>query len=113
MINTNTLTVIAGRGVQISPCVVNVGGLTVSVIEDQEVSQPLPGFNRGRTEIVNRTTIEVSQRNNEIKSLANGGATVDELMGNLKALDLNPLELIEVFKALDDGGFLHAPLIVN
>ncbi|MHC5065898.1 MAG: flagellar basal body P-ring protein FlgI [Planctomycetota bacterium] len=113
VINTNTLTVIAGRGVQISPCVVNVGGLTVSVIEDEEVSQPLPGYNKGTTEIVNRTSIEVIRKSNDLKGLTNGGATVDELMGNLKALDLNPLELIEVFKALDDGGFLHAPLVVN
>lgn len=113
VINTNTLTVIAGRGVQISPCVVNVGGLTVSVIEDEEVSQPLPGYNKGTTEIVNRTSIEVLRKSSNLGALTNGGATVDELMGNLKALDLNPLELIEVFKALDDGGFLHAPLVVH
>jgi len=113
VINTNTLTIVAGLGVQISPSVVQVGGLTISVIEDQEVSQPLPGFNQGRTEIVNRTHLEVTQSNGEIRALVNRGATVDELMSNLKALQLTPTQLIEVFKALDNGGFLHAPLIIR
>jgi len=113
VINTNTLTIVAGRGIQISPSVVQVGGLTISVIEDQEVSQPLPGINQGKTTVVNRTHLEVTQSDGQISPLSNGGATVDELMSNLKALQLTPTQLIEVFKALDNGGFLHAPLIVR
>ncbi|MEM7199117.1 MAG: flagellar basal body P-ring protein FlgI [Planctomycetota bacterium] len=104
--------VLAGQGVMISPCVVALSDLTISVVSQDEVSQPLPGPNLGTTETVNRTRIDVQSTNSELKPVA-GGATVDELLGNLKALELSPRQLIQVFEHLKSGGYLQADLRVR
>lgn len=104
--------IVAGEGVMISPCVVAVSDLTISVVSEDEVSQPLPGWNRGTTETVNRTRIDVNTDATEVQSVA-GGATVNELVTNLKALQLSPRHLIQVFERLADAGYLHAELIVK
>ncbi len=101
-------TVLAGEGVLISPCVVGLTDLTISVIDEQEVSQPTP-FSNGDTTTVNRTRIEIDKSSSDFKPVA-GGATVSELLQNLRSLGLTPLQLVSVFQALDDGGFLHAQL---
>lgn len=104
--------VLAGEGVAISPCVVALADLTISVTDDQEVVQPLPGINQGRTEVVNRTHIDITTENSELKRLQ-GGGTVADLLANLKALQLSPRQLIEVFQALSRGGYLHAELVMR
>ena len=104
--------VIAGEGVMISPCVVALSDLTISVVSEDEVSQPLPGLNLGTTRVVNRTRIDVNTTDTELKPVS-GGATVAELLGNLKALALSPRQLIQVFEHLQAGGFLQAPLQVR
>ena len=48
----------------------------------------------------------------ELKKVG-GGATVAELLDNLKTLGLTPAQLVSVFQALDQGGFLHATLEVR
>lgn len=104
--------ILAGAGVMISPCVIALSDLTISVVSQDEVSQPLPGPNLGTTERVNRTRIDVNTSNSELASVS-GGATVDELLGNLKALELSPRQLIQVFEHLKRGGYLQAELIVR
>jgi len=104
--------VAAGEGVMISPCVIALSDLTVSVVSQDEVSQPGPGWNRGRTAVVNRTRIDVNSQNSDLKPVA-GGATVHELLANLRALDLAPRQLIQVFEHLKAGGYLQSELIVR
>ena len=104
--------VLAGAGVMISPCVVALADLTVSVISEDQVSQPLPGINGGETAIVNRTRIDIDTNSTQVQPVQ-GGATVDELLGNLRALELSPRQLIQVFEHLRAGGYLQAELIVR
>lgn len=115
VIDPNTGLVIAGVGVHISPCVVTMSDLTISIIDEEDIIQPIPGigFNRGTTERVDRSHIDVEITDNEPRALAGGGATVAELLANLRALDLSARQLVEVFKSLDRGHFLHAPLEVR
>jgi flagellar P-ring protein precursor FlgI len=114
VVHQDTGTILAGAGVQISPCVVAMSDLTVTVVSEEEVVQPPPGWrNPGTTERVDRSVIEITTTDSELKELRGGGATVGELLGNLKALGLTPRQLIEVFKQLDAGGYLHAPLEVR
>ncbi len=114
IVHLDTGTIIAGAGVQISPCVVAMSDLTISVISEQDVSQPAPGIqNPGTTERVDRTLIDVTIQDRDPVALGGGGATVGELLENLKSLQLSPRQLIEVFKWLDRGGYLHAPLEVQ
>lgn len=111
MIDQTSGTVLAGEGVLISPCVVGVSDLTIAVVEDTYVSQPNP-LAQGTTERVGRTRIEATTSSNEPRPLG-GGGTVSDLLQNLKTLGLTPPQLVSVFQALDQGGFLHATLEVR
>ena len=104
-------TVLAGEGVLISPCVVGLSELTISIVEDETVYQPGP-LSQGETARVGSTRVEVSTNNKALKKVG-GGATVANLLQNLEALNLTPVQLVSVFQALDQGGFLHARLEVR
>ncbi len=104
-------TVLAGEGVLISPCVVGLSELTISVIEEPIASQP-NAFGQGTTERLGRTRIETNQSNTPLQKMG-GGATVADLLQNLKVLGITPAQLVLVFQALDQGGFLHATLEVR
>ena len=111
MIDQTSGTVLAGEGVLISPCVVGVSDLTIAVVEEDYISQPNP-LAQGNTERVGRTRIQAQTSSSELKNVG-GGATVSDLLQNLKALGLTPTQLVSVFQALDQGGFLHATLEVR
>lgn len=111
MIDQASGVVLAGEGVLISPCVVGLSELTIAIVNDDEISQPNP-FANGTTERVGRSRIEMQDKNNELKKL-DGGATVADLLQNLRTLGLTPSQLVLVFQALDQGGFLHATLEVR
>ena len=105
-------TVLAGEGVLISPCLVTVEDLTIAIVEEDFVSQPNP-FSDGTSERVGRTRVEVQQNASELRSLGGGGATVADLLQNLKALGLKPHQLVNVFTNLKKHGFLQADLEVR
>lgn len=111
VVDQSTGTVLAGEGVLISPCVVGLTDLTISIVDEEEVSQPAP-LSNGTSERVARTQIKVDTQSTDLKPVA-GGATVAELLQNLRALGLTPQQLVSVFQALDDGGYLHAQLEVR
>lgn len=105
-------TVLAGEGVLISPCVVGLSELTIAIVEEDFVSQP-NAFSRGNTDRVGRTRVETNETSTELQPVGGGGATVADLLQNLKALGMTPTQLVSVFIALDQGGFLHANLEVR
>lgn len=111
LVDQTSGTVLAGEGVLISPCVVGLSDLTIAVVDEEEVVQPNP-FGQGTTERIGRTRVEIATQSGQLQKLG-GGATVAELLQNLKALELKPDQLVRVFQALDQGGFLHAKLEVR
>lgn len=111
LIDQTSGTVLAGEGVLISPCVVGLSDLTIAIVNEDDVSQPNP-LGQGTTERVGRTRVEVSTNSSALQKVG-GGATVADLLQNLKQLSLTPAQLILVFQSLDQGGFLHASLEVR
>ena len=105
-------TVLAGEGVLISPCVVGISDLTIAIVEEDFISQPNP-LSDGTTERIGRTTIETQENSTDLQQVGGGGATVSDLLQNLKTLGMTPAQLVSVFQALDQGGFLHATLEVR
>jgi len=105
-------TVIAGEGVLISPCVVGLSELTIAIVEEDFISQP-NAFAQGSSERVGRTRVEAETNSTELQPIGGGGATVADLLQNLKTLGMTPAQLVQVFVALDKGGFLHADLEVQ
>ena len=112
ILNETSGLIIAGENVQISPCVLALSNLTITIVSQDEVVQPIAPFTKGETAVVGRTAIDVQRENSNITALK-GGATVGDLVANLKALALNPQELIDVLKHLKAIGYLHAELITR
>lgn len=111
MVDQTSGTVLAGEGVLISPCVVGLSELTIAIVDEEQVVQP-NAFAQGETARVGRSRIEVQTKDTPLKQVG-GGATVADLLQNLKTLGLTPAQLVSVFQALDQGGFLHASLEVR
>ncbi|MBK8979974.1 MAG: flagellar basal body P-ring protein FlgI [Planctomycetes bacterium] len=115
VIEIDTGTLVVGSEVRISPCVVMTSDVTVSIVDEREVVQPLPFSPRGRTTQVDRsrTEVTVEDRGPAVFDEQTGTATVAELAESLRALGLPTRQVIEVFQQLDRGGFLHAPLEIR
>lgn len=105
--------VVAGGGVRISPCAVSLGEMTISVTNDQEISQPFPGFNNGTTERVSRSRVEILESGTEPTQIGGQGATVEDLLKNLRDLSLTPQQMVNLFQTLHTSGYLHADLVVR
>src|SRR5690606_33887857 len=86
VIDQTSGTVLAGEGVLISPCVVGLSNLTIAVVDEEDVVQPNP-FGDGTTERIGRTRVEIATDSSALRRLS-GGATVAELLQNLKLLEL-------------------------
>jgi len=113
ILNEKTGTIIIGNNVRISPCMVSISDLTIHVIEDEYVSQPGPGINRGATtEKVNRTSIDVSVANGTPKQVG-GQANLSDLIQALQSLGIDGQKMITVLRELHFGRYIHAELVTR
>lgn len=111
VINERTGTVVIGSNVKIAPTALAHGGLTITIRETPEVSQPLPFAPPGaRTEVVPRTEVKVEEKQASLTEVK--GSTVGELIKALNALGVTPKDLISILQALKTSGALKAELVL-
>lgn len=104
-------TVVIGEHVTLRPVAIAHGGLTITVSETPEVVQP-EGFSDGRTAVVPRTALAVEDgRGKGLARLA--GASLQDLVAGLNALEVSPRDLITVLQALKAAGALQAEIEVR
>lgn len=111
IINEASGTVVMSRDVTISPVAIAQGGLTITVSEAPQVSQPAP-FSDGQTVVVPRTAVSVDDGGGA--SLAPvQGATLGQLVAGLNALGVSPRDLITILQAVKSAGALQAEIEVQ
>lgn len=111
VINERTGTVVIGENVRIAPTALAHGGLTITIKETPEVSQPLPFAPKGATtEVVPRTDIKVEEKKASLMEVK--GSTIGELIKALNALGVTPKDLISILQALKTSGALKAELVL-
>lgn len=111
VINERTGTVVIGSNVKIAPTALAHGGLTITIKETPEVSQPLPLAPRvATTEVVPRTEVKVEEKHASLMEVK--GSTVGELIKALNALGVTPKDLISILQALKTSGALKADLVL-
>jgi flagellar P-ring protein precursor FlgI len=76
------------------------------------VSQPAP-FSKGKTVVVPRTQVSVTESVAGGLHVVNRTVTVSELARALNSLGVTPRDLIAIFQALKQSGALHAELVVQ
>lgn len=110
VVNSRTGTIVIGSMVKLKPVAVTHGGLTVTVSEDPQVSQP-NAFSQGQTAIVPNSTIQVDEKQGKMFKL-DTGTTLDDLVRAINEIGLAPGDLMSVLEALDQAGAIEGKLVI-
>jgi flagellar P-ring protein FlgI len=111
IINSRTGTVVISSNVIVSPAAVSHGSLSVSIKEEQTVSQPSPFSKVGQTVVVNNSTIKVDQGSNRM-FLFKPGVELEQIVRAINDVGAAPGDLVAILEALREAGALQAELIV-
>jgi len=112
--NSRTGTVVISKGVTVSEAIVSQGGLTVSIREDQLVSQPnsAGSFNApGQTTVINDSNISISEVDNGAMVWPEG-THLQEIVDAVNRIGASPMVLMQILQALDEVGAINGELVV-
>lgn len=112
VINEASGTVVMNADVRISPVAIAQGGLTISVTEMPQASQPAP-FSDGQTVVLPRTGIAVDDGGGAALATIGGSPSLESLVRGLNALGVSPRDLITILQALKTAGALQAEIEVQ
>lgn len=108
IINARTGSVVMNQAVTIEACAVAHGNLSVSVVADNQVSQP-GALSGGQTTGVTNATIDIKQEERALVALR-AGANLADVVKALNAVGANPQDLIAILQAMKLSGSLRAEL---
>jgi flagellar P-ring protein precursor FlgI len=111
IINSRTGTVVISSNVRVSPAAVSHGSLSVSIKEEQTVSQPGPFAKVGQATVVNNSVIKVDQGSNRM-FLFHPGVELEQIVRAVNDVGAAPGDLVAILEALKEAGALQAELIV-
>jgi flagellar P-ring protein precursor FlgI len=110
IINSRTGTVVISSHVVVSPAAVSHGSLSVSIKEEQTISQP-GAFSKGTTAVVNNSIINVDQGSSRM-FLFKPGVELEQIVRAVNEVGAAPGDLVAILEALKEAGALQAELIV-
>jgi len=110
IVNSRTGTIVIGSDVRLLPAGITHGGITVTINEVQDVSQP-DAFADGETVVTNQSTIEVSQSDSRM-FVFRPGVTLDTLVRAINEVGAGPGDVMAILEALDQAGALRGELII-
>ncbi|MPY24917.1 flagellar basal body P-ring protein FlgI [Shewanella psychropiezotolerans] len=110
IVNSRTGTIVVGENVRLLPAAVTHGGLTVTIAEATQVSQPnaLAG---GQTVVTTDSTIDVNESDRRM-FMFNPGTTLDELVRAVNLVGAAPSDVLAILEALKVAGALQGELII-
>jgi flagellar P-ring protein precursor FlgI len=111
IINSRTGTVVISSNVTVNPAAVSHGSLSVTIKEEQSVSQPAPFARVGETKVVTNSTIKVDQGSNRM-FLFKPGVELEQIVRAVNEVGAAPGDLVAILEALREAGALQAELIV-
>ncbi|WP_241898889.1 MULTISPECIES: flagellar basal body P-ring protein FlgI [unclassified Erwinia] len=112
IINSRTGTVVMNREVMLSACAVAQGNLSVTVNQQQNVSQPDTPFAGGKTVVTPQTQIDLRQSNGALQSV-NASANLNSVVRALNALGATPMDLMSILQSMQSAGCLRARVEIN
>lgn len=111
VINEASGTVVMNNDVRITPVAIAQGGLTITVSERPQVSQPAP-LSNGETTVVPRTQVQVDDGSGAHLAMVSG-ASLQSLVSGLNTLGVSPRDLITILQAVKSAGALQAEIEVQ
>ncbi|RSK86635.1 flagellar basal body P-ring protein FlgI [Pandoraea apista] len=110
VINARSGTVVISQGVTVRPVAVSHGSLRVTVTESPVIAQPAP-FSRGRTAEVQPSNIDVQEDGMDIQVWPDG-VDLQTIVDSLRRSGATPDDVIAILQALDEAGALNGELHV-
>ena len=110
VVDARSGTIVMGADVRIDPVAVTQGQLTIRV-KETPVAVPAAPFSTGDPVVLPRTDVDVDQGQASLAALS--GASLQDLIEGLNALDVSPQDMIEILEALKAAGALHAELVLQ
>ena len=110
IVNSRTGTVIINGKVRVQPAAVSHGSLTVTIKENEQVSQP-GALSNGQTATTQNSDVAVNEDKNRM-FLFNPGVSLDEIVKAVNNVGAGPSDLVAILEALKSAGALRAELMV-
>lgn len=110
IVNSRTGTIVIGADVRLLPAAITHGGITVTINETQEASQP-NAFAEGETVVTNQSIVDVNQSDNRM-FVFNPGVTLDTLVRAINEIGAGPGDVMAILEALEQAGALRGELII-
>jgi flagellar P-ring protein precursor FlgI len=111
VINERTGTIVATSTVRISQVAIAHGSLTITVTNNQGVSQP-GAFSGGQTQQTQSTQTAVNEGKGAF-TIFSEQPTIERLAAALNALGVSTRDMMAIFQTLKRSGSLQAELVIN
>ncbi|KZX92328.1 MAG: flagellar basal body P-ring protein FlgI [Sulfitobacter sp.] len=109
VIDARSGTIVIGANVRIDRVAVSQGGLTVTVRDDFNVSQPESLSIGGTTVVVPNSSVGVEEKDAKF-AVIDGSVSLQRLVDGLNAIGVGATETISILQAIKAAGALHADL---
>ncbi|MCS3433595.1 flagellar basal body P-ring protein FlgI [Klebsiella sp. BIGb0407] len=109
IINSRTGSVVMNREVTLDSCAVAQGNLSVTVNQQDVVSQPNTPLAGGQTVVTPQTQIDVRQSGGSVQSVS-ASANLNNVVRALNALGATPIDLMSILQSMQNAGCLRAKL---
>lgn len=110
VINSRTGTIVIGQDVRLLPAAITHGGLTVTISENQQVSQPNE-FGQGETVVTTQSIVDVNLADSRMFKFE-PGVTLEQLVRAVNEVGAAPGDLMAILEALRQAGALQGELVV-
>ena len=110
IVNSRTGTIVVGQDVRLLPTAITHGGISVTIGEKADVSQPNP-FAPGETTVIGDTTINITQEDSRMFKF-DPGVSLNDLVRAVNEVGLAPGDLMAILEALKQAGALEGQLII-
>ncbi|MBQ4810491.1 flagellar basal body P-ring protein FlgI [Pseudoalteromonas luteoviolacea] len=110
IVNSRTGTIVIGKDVKLQPAAITHGGLTVTIAEQTNVSQPQP-LTQGDTVVTRQSIVDVDQDDSRA-FVFDPGSSLDDLVRAINAVGAAPGDLMAILEALKEAGAIHGQLVV-
>ena len=110
IVNSRTGTIVIGKDVKLKPAAITHGNLTVTIAENQAVTQP-NAFTEAEAVLTNQTIIDVA-RDDTRAFVFDPGVNLDELVRAINQVGAAPGDLMAILEALKQVGAIDGQLVV-
>ncbi len=111
IVNSRSGTVVINSKVRVQPAAVSHGSLTVTISENDQVTQP-NALAAGNTAVTPQTEIYVEEEGGKRMFVFNPGVSLDEIVKAVNDVGAAPSDLVAILEALKSAGALRAELII-